>query len=437
MGQNMGLPGGANDWAREVKKAMETLGQLQEMARRICNDFGLDIANPSRGLYTGATPSVENPVQLKLPSLQDLDIRDAQDGDLLTFDGKRGKWVARRHNTVQLAKEFPQGDPDSYYVPPAEPEPEPDPDGLVLADTWSPTEVIRNYYTSQPFSAGYGDSIEDPSLDIVSITQPDRDVVVELNFVSNNSSGRNSIVAGSLPGEVTDFCGYVAISNLVIPPDASQPTLEPYVQPMLEFFDAAGDIVQRIIYSHTYTPHAGNVVRFGGVMQSHQVFSLNPVASTQLRVLITHPWRNSSADYTFSMLTLADGFFPYYLTPFDGNTADTPEVEFAWEAGSNSAATATVLQRIKIPSTVPAGREMQVLGEGFLPAESIYVEVYGGGSYHEQIIEIGPDGTFETSFTLNPTDTPGTAWVYAYYVENSTPSFQYTPDMTFTITAAE
>ena len=117
MSTHKDLPTGSGKWAADIDAQLRKLQEIEAVARRLCNDFGIDYANPQRGINTGPTPSAQNPVQLKLPSLRDLDIRDAQDGDLLTFDGTRGVWVARRHDTVQLPKEFPQGDPDSYYTP--------------------------------------------------------------------------------------------------------------------------------------------------------------------------------------------------------------------------------------------------------------------------------------------------------------------------------
>ena len=92
------LPSGSQTWAADVAGQLAKITELEGIVRRMVADFGLDYANPDRGLNTGNAPSVANPVMLKLPSLKDLDIRDAQDGDLLTFDGKRGVWTARAHN---------------------------------------------------------------------------------------------------------------------------------------------------------------------------------------------------------------------------------------------------------------------------------------------------------------------------------------------------
>jgi hypothetical protein len=93
---------------------------------------------------------------LKLPALQDLDIRDAVDGDVLTFDASRGMWVARALDAVQLPKVHPEGDPDSYYTPPATsgtyaenlfPNPE-----LRTAGTGVLPKWIYDYYAEYPDS---------------------------------------------------------------------------------------------------------------------------------------------------------------------------------------------------------------------------------------------------------------------------------------------
>lgn len=119
MSTHKDLPPGSSEWARSIDEAMAKLAAIEAVARRICSDFGLDFANPQRGINAGGTPSVKNPVPLKLPSLADLNVRDAVHGDVLTFDQPSGTWVARAWDAVQLPKVFPVGDPDSYYTPPA------------------------------------------------------------------------------------------------------------------------------------------------------------------------------------------------------------------------------------------------------------------------------------------------------------------------------
>jgi hypothetical protein len=143
------------------------------------------------------------------------------------------------------------------------------------------------------------------------------------------------------------------------------------------------------------------------------------------------PWRGATGNWIISDLTLADKSVPYNLKPFTEYTPDTPEVNFSYLGGL---ATATTLQRVKIPASVPQGREMQILGEGFLPGDSVYVEGYSeapGGVYMEKEVTADAEGKFETSFTIDPAEPTGKAYFYAYGSESE---LHYTPEHTFQIT---
>ena len=420
MGQNnMGLPGGANDWAREVTKALETLAQLQEMARRICSDFGLDIANPARGLYTGATPSVENPVQLKLPSLQDLDIRDAQDGDLLTFDGKRGVWVARAHDTVQLPKEFPLGDPDSYYVPGAE---------FIPADHWSFGQVFTNNRTDPSFEHGT-DAWE---------------------HGGEESNGNTNSVFTNVSGGRRGQAMQIAYSNTspFFPEQATGARLRNLPLDTRVFSvwiqggNATRDVGIYLAYEYDGEPRdteaQDNATLAPGEWRLFRVVG-NP-GTGLYSPIPSHvsAWIGMAAVTTGTPQTVvvdeclisSDPNMPYTLGPFNGETPDTGDYTFAWTGEPDaSTSTATRNRLIQIPSEAPQGSVIQVIGQGFVPGET--VDLYLGGDLLGTI-NAEPDGTFDARLTI-----PADAEVYEFSSISALVDPGTDPWATINITAAE
>jgi hypothetical protein len=420
MGQNnMGLPGGANDWAREVSKALETLAQLQEMARRICSDFGLDIANPGRGLYTGATPSVDNPVQLKLPSLQDLDIRDAQDGDLLTFDGKRGKWVARAHDTVQLPKEFPLGDPASYYVP--------DPEaGFLPADTWGWFRTYTNVITDPRFENSTGNWAWDDS----------RNNVPSTAVASLSSGGRG----GGSCMRVDYYNGVTIIpeSGVTIMSFGNLLTAHTYrVWVMTYDTGIAVDAYFDFVYDgYRQTNYQDRVYLEPGVWQQLQVTGsggddgfYGPQLDTALALGVTLPSLGSATIYVDDLLVSGD-MMNWTLGSWNGATPDDPDYSYSW-TGEPDASTSTAVQnrRIQVPSTAPIGSVVQVIGQSFTPGET--VDLYVGGDMLNTI-NAESDGTFDARLTI-----PADAFVSEFNSISALGESGVYPSADINITAAE
>lgn len=371
MGQNMGLPGGANDWAREVNKALETLGQLQEMARRICNDFGLDIANPRRGLYTGDTPSVDNPVQLKLPSLQDLDIRDAQDGDLLTFDGKRGVWVARRHDTVQLPKEFPQGDPDSYYVPEPEEE-EPPADG-----EWFAPLIATNLMLDPDLTNGMQENWKLPPT-IVG-TDVWHNVAKSLEWVPSGGMDGGACLRMVMGDGYNHAPPVGQGENWVVFDDIPLDTYFAGVHVKMESTDYNGSA-----YAYYEALDAdGNVLRSdycgsGGLNSTTWVLlrynpTLTPAGAVSRRLKIRYEGNYPGMN---NKVMLIDRMFLSNDTQdyFDGNTPDTAELAYSWTgAPNNSHSEQRSARELQMPTTITLGQEFTVKGRYFTPGANIAV----------------------------------------------------------------
>jgi len=87
------LPGGSQDWAAEVDKGLAKIAQLEAVIRRLAENAGLDMSNPSRGVNVGDTPSIKNPVGQKLSSLADVSTYNVLDGQSLTWNQAGQKWL--------------------------------------------------------------------------------------------------------------------------------------------------------------------------------------------------------------------------------------------------------------------------------------------------------------------------------------------------------
>jgi hypothetical protein len=434
------LPAGSQPWARDINTAVAKIAELEGIIRRMANDFGLDYSNPKRGVNTGSVPSVKNPVMLKLPALQDLDIRDAVDGDVLTFDASRGVWVARALDAVQLPKVHPEGDPDSYYTPD---------DDIVLADTWSETSTVQNLYTDPALTTSttgmtglpwvvYEDDFNPfYSQDVVSITNVDGHCEVFLDFWADDSNGTNIIEVDNLPPNAL-FIAQATLRDLVIPPGAPQPTLLPHIDAEMYYYNATGGVVRLDRYDNVGISQTSlDWQRIGAWVDQQSGSAPGPITKAKLRLWLTLPWRGSSSKFlldNFMLLSAhplpyGDSNEDYY---FDGNSTDTNEIAYSWDGTpNNSTSTAQTLQRLKYPANVPAGSTMQVLGEGFMPNAFIYLSANGDGEFYEQELNADSDGTFETTITLSPDEPPAEAYLYAYDYDSG---LNANPDTTFNIT---
>lgn len=395
--ENMGLPPGALEMARHLEEGMAKLKEIEAIARRICADFGLNFSDPSRGLEARVTPSVQNPVQLKLPSLQDLDIRDAQDGDLLTFDGARGKWVARRHDTVQLPKEFPQGDPDSYYVEPVEEEPE--------TGMWSSTAAHTNYILDPSFETGAtGWFIPDGQYapgqsfsvaksvshapgagigggDAIKIITSGTVDIMELNyaFYELPSTPRNAFMTVQVRCDT--------------PLDSTHEVYASIIN-----YDADGNYLDETNITSTYVGMTqGWRKMYVGATPWQDAFN-PPGVRRYLMIRIgsnyNQPWLENAEIYV-DQVSLSDT-----QEYFDGDTTDTPEYAYVWSGEpNNSTSIATVLQQIQVPETITLGEPFTVNGRGWLPGAT--VDVYEEDWYAaNSLATVEPDGTFTTTLTL-------------------------------------
>lgn len=425
------LPGGSQSWAEDVTGYRARIDELEAIVRRMANDFGLDYSNPTRGLNTGNTPSVQKNVELKLPSLKDLEIRDAQDGDLLTFDGKRGVWVARRHNTVQLPKVFPQGDPASYYVP-AVPTP--------VAGVWSSTTAYTNYMVNPSFESGtagwriandwYNSDFTNvaKAIDWVPIgASGSHSLMVTLGASSNNGAGYNGVNYISFPNlpDGADWLNMQVKLRMDLPNDYGlQCYAEVYV------LDATGTVVaggndpdtsqqlgdawKTLTISDTVFSGYGTgysktlLLRFGGNWEG--------AAIDNAKVYVDCVLRSTSQTY------------------FDGDGGSDTSLSYSWSGTPhNSPSIATSTRQINVPEIITLGQAFTVTGRGFPAGAS--VDVYESYWYAaNSTVTVAADGTFTTTLTIPANTDPNVGPVAGQTdtIEASQTGTNFTPSVTVT-----
>jgi len=426
------LPPSSQQWGRNVDEALAKLAAIEAVARRICADFGIDFADPAKGLNQGATPSVQNPVQLKLPSLKDLDIRDAVDGDLLTFDGKRGVWVARRHDTVQLPKEFPEGDPDSYYVPPA---PE------VPAGVWSPLVTDTNWITDPTFENGIGGwTLDYPVTDYTNDDPPipsnwtnvaasigpatggNRGDSCMKMVLNNTAENELNWVTIDLPGT-----GYGARIDVMVPATDTFAGMSVYAN--IYLVDASGnDVLHVTNYDDGYFANDGvwrtlyiygpRVEDFPGAVGRRLVVRAEGNLSTTLA------GREVYFDKFGSMQNGQDYF--------DG---DSTEGEFtsAW-TGTPHASTSirTTTKQINVPTLITLGVPFTVMGRGFAPG--VEVDVYDDWYSTNSLVTTDASGNFTTTLTIAANTDPDVGPVAGpgYITAKVTGAYEFRPTLDVT-----
>lgn len=93
MNKHKDLPPGSQAWAGDVDKMAVEIAELKAVVRRLTENAGIDMSNPKRGVNTGDTPSVKNPVGQKLSSMADVHTYNVADGQVLTWEQKGQKWL--------------------------------------------------------------------------------------------------------------------------------------------------------------------------------------------------------------------------------------------------------------------------------------------------------------------------------------------------------
>jgi hypothetical protein len=391
------LPASSQQWGRNVDDALAKLAVIEAVARRICADFGIDFSDPTKGLNQGDAPSIQNPVQLKLPSLKDLDIRDAVDGDLLTFDGKRGVWVARRHDTVQLPKEFPAGDPDSYYVP-AAPEP--------ATGVWSSLLADTNWVTDPTFHNGIaGWTVDYPLTDYTSDDPPVGYTWTNVASISPATGGNRGdscmkmTLANTTESQVNyatidlPGTGYGACIDVMIPTTDSFGGASVYAN--IYLVDAGGNDVQ------TVTSYDDGYFQNDGVWQTLYIYGprVADYPTAVGRRLVLRVEGNLGTG-----LAGREVFFDKFGSMQNGQDyfdGDSTEGEFtaAW-TGTPHASTSvrTTTKQINVPELITLGVPFTVLGRGFAPG--VEVDVYDDWYSTNSLVTTDASGNFTTTLTI-------------------------------------
>jgi hypothetical protein len=405
------LPAGSQPWARDIDTAIAKIAELEGIIRRMVNDFGLDYSNPQRGVNTGSVPSVAKPVQLKLPSLKDLDVRDAVHGDLLMFDATRGVWVARAFDVVELPKVFPVGDPDSYYTP----------SSATPADTWSTQRTYQNVYTDPAFETSADGWTTSTSTNANTSATASLDPggmigqCLKLDFLNTS---------GSFPSQSTaaEFLGLPLATRIVSGWIQGRDDGRS-VRLFLHFIRESGS---RNSYGSSAVP--------AGSGTWHQMFAFGSPDSVPGDPLV-----NVSATIEISAVTNAgatvymDEFFvktgdTNYPNSFNFNGSSPASVDFdySWDGAPNdSTSTALQRRRIQVPATFQRGIPIQVIGEGFDSGESVTLLLAG----EELGIAVADSsGDFDVEMPVDASTATGPSYIEA------SGSYTYWPLINCTVT---
>ena len=398
MSTHKDLPGGSQKWAGEVNTDRQRIQELEAIVRRMVNDFGLDYSNPARGLNTGGTPSIANPVMLKLPSLKDLDIRDAQDGDLLTFDGKRGVWTARAHNSVMLPKTFPAGDPASYYVPPA----------VTLADLWGTQASYSNLFLDPGLAASTTGWVTSPQ-------------------TNTNTSCAFALTATAQSGGTGMAISYMNTSG-VFPQQAATasydglPLTTNHISAWIQGRASAQLCTMYLIFAYQGGQRvgysSGSVTAAAGVWQQMYVAgSAGMTSSIDGSPLVAVSMFIELGDVTSagSVVNIDELYAGTASAPdgfnFNGSTPTGLKYFYSWDGpASNSTSTALQKSHIKAPATFPRGVPIQVIGEGFNPGESVTLS---DGHSNTATVTADGSGAFDTTMPIDPATPLGTTYIQA------------------------
>lgn len=415
------LPPGSREWAHEVNKALEELTHLTKVVRKAADDLGINYADPTIVRSDSSVPSAQKSVQLKLPSLKDLEIRDAVDGDVLTFDGLRGVWTARQHDTIIMPKEFELGDPLSYYedteVTPdpddpgdEDPDEPPAEDPITLADKSATNSLKYNEFTNPSFENGTA-TWSAPSTDPFYYTHaegvfgsPDyTETVVEGTPHQNQIGGISAVSGDSREGSKA-----MRITLGYAPGDAAPETGDPV---NLVLFNNLPDVRNVLLYFKI--PASGQSTPVVARVESHAFSEQNGAARKVLKTVSTTveagDWapvylympegtQNTSvrlALYFGSISTDRSGLeilmdttlaSSNTATYFDGDSAAVEGYSTAWEGAPHaSRSVMTMGRQLKAPSTITLGKPFYVEGSGYGPGEAVTVMEYQWGNTYTEV----------------------------------------------------
>lgn len=114
MSTHKDLPPGSQQWARELDDAIKEMKRLQGVVSRLAENANIDMANPRRGVNSGDTPSVKNPVGQKLSSLADVATYNVLDKQVLSWSQQGQKWLPVTPPNPSGAVEIPMSYTNTY-----------------------------------------------------------------------------------------------------------------------------------------------------------------------------------------------------------------------------------------------------------------------------------------------------------------------------------
>lgn len=439
------MPTGSRQWAGSVDKVVDKVSQLEAIVQRVTKDLRLDFSDPNRQYNSGSVPSVQKPVQMKMSSMHDIEVPNVQDGDVLTWDGLKGRWVAGRYDGPAKPTDHGQGrgvhpddpiDPDEPDEPDVPDEPEPEPN-LVLANTFSEQYTWHNMFDDPDFSSTQTGLRSHPNYSRPMTYSLDENASYTDDTIL--TAGGQSTFSVTSTGEVTHgYCGLIADWIMVTDEDRAANKYEksylPYI--MVETSTGANDLangwesdlwVRQIV---TYYNSAGEVTYsrpgrfeplvvgqpkivglpdFYGVQGSAAVPAVR--AELMLDVQTWAPWtKNQQFTITHGIL----GSPPEDEVLFDGDTPDNPPLYYDWEGTPGSSTSIAVSRdQIKAPNVVIPGNLHQVIGHDFPPSGPVWIGISNGNEI-ETVADA--NGSFEYHFPVPEgyTTTYTNPSIYAY-----------------------
>lgn len=417
------LPVGSRQWANALDDALDKVTHLESVVQRVTKDLKLDYSDPLRQYNVNGVPSVSNPVQMKMSSMHDIEVPNVQDGDVLTWDGLKGRWVAGRYEGPAKPTNYGQNSgvhPDDP-IEIVEPEPEPgatvdlwysyqiinrhpDPKTVGGTDAWF-SENIAGYsadgWSSATFSkdSATGDGIGGSVRIEVTGANPNystgepKNMTVAYLPVSPNPVGQSTRLGMRLMAQGGEWHPNGSWSGSVHGYDKTNGTYvkgQTLVQPRRG--GGAGAGVWEYCFDSDWSYNMSEDLNWYIAIQLHNIL--------EGQTVVVH------AD-DFWLATANPPTFEYH---FYGDTPDDDRYNYSWSGSANSSPSIGDYKRsIGTPTTVVIGSDMPVHGRGFGAGESVTVEHTGNSLSTADTVTVVADelGTFQTTMTINAASTEG------------------------------
>jgi len=355
------LPAGSQPWAKEVDASLKRVAELEAIVRRLTENAGIDMSNPKRGINTGDTPNATNPVAQKISSLADVDSYNVLDGQVLTWDQQKQKWLPKTRAGGNRV--------------------------LLPADTWSVPRVGKNIMVNPAFESttegwtfdqDQNNSYVRVNYSIVEGAGRNGGNAMQIDFYYDNNTFDSSWVEGCFLGlqpYAVDFG--IWVKTLTATPLRVATILKGLGTSYNSF---AQDVKTPPVSEWTEFRVQG----YGGEVGTDLLLWVDPVPANApaVSILVDDVYVGDSS----------------WFSPFSGDTPDDANYAYTWEGAPRaSKSVATERRKLKAPSVVMAGALAQISGEGWVPGETAIISLF-----NEEIAQIvvGADGTFNKAVEL-------------------------------------